>query len=265
MRRLALFEIAEPPSEAHFDEVVKCIQSCTYPWYRCIPEMRRKGKEGIQVTWEAMGATTGATWDMTRFHITMNVQIPVENVQYAFTHEAGHLVDWATLTDIEREEMYLLMHQRDPLWGHTSPVSPHHTDPTPWGPVTEDWLRGAYYEMFPYEAFARIFQRIWCSPDIPMPVAVRDQEFIYFHEPFDELLPKFKDITTRRVIELFPDIPGPGKPGHNPELWNATNWLSGQGLMKGKADGTFGVGQPMTRDQFALFEYRKAKLEGKVK
>ena len=42
----------------------------------------------------------------------------------------------------------------------------------------------------------------------------------------------------------------------------AVDWLTENGIMQGNAEGDLMLDQPLTRRQFAVLEYRIAKLEG---
>ena len=44
----------------------------------------------------------------------------------------------------------------------------------------------------------------------------------------------------------------------------AVDWLTENGIMQGNAEGDLMLDQPLTRRQFAVLEYRIAKLEGFV-
>lgn len=48
------------------------------------------------------------------------------------------------------------------------------------------------------------------------------------------------------------------------EVRAAVDWLTKNGIMQGNAEGDLMLDQPLTRRQFAVLEYRIAKLEGFV-
>ena len=54
----------------------------------------------------------------------------------------------------------------------------------------------------------------------------------------------------------------PGETDYEREVDQAVAWLTENGVMQGNGEGDLMLDQPLTRRQFAVMEYRLAKLEG---
>ena len=53
-------------------------------------------------------------------------------------------------------------------------------------------------------------------------------------------------------------------PGYEAEVQAAVAWLTENGVLQGNSQGDLMLDQPLTRRQFAVLEYRIARLEGFV-
>lgn len=157
MTRIGIFELTSPP-EGMVDTITATIAANAYPWERVQPYLTRAGIDAFTITWQRpdwMPNTTTGMWSAADNAIYLSTQFAgwQDDVPFVLTHEIGHMVDTACLTDAQRKRLMALMHNH-PDWG----VPPQVTHDSTEMRHDEIWSNGgAPYPAKVYECWADEF------------------------------------------------------------------------------------------------------------
>lgn len=239
--RLGPFLLIDPP-EGQAEMLRDTIAAIDYPWARLLPELRRDPQGAVVVRWDS-NMQQGATglYYPHKHDIVLGTRYAnwQDKVPFVFTHEVGHLVDYATLEYDERMALLALMHEKDESrWaGEEDPNNPG--EPHPWSHErehVEEWNSVQKDYLFrPRESYADLFVCAFAPK-----VWTRSPRFVHWTEEFD----KVRDITLRRNIVTYNDTEGTT---HE----DAIDWASVNGVIEGFEDGSFKPNEPVTRGQMA--------------
>lgn len=245
--RVGIFELVDPPP-GQVEMVRQVVETSLFPWNRLIPGLRADPDQACVVRWipdqmgNLTGKFTGATWEI---HLGTRSQSWENRVDFVFAHECGHLVDRASLDDVERQAIIDLFHAspRTYRWNDV----PQNGDENPWShdqPHNEDWRGGNDYLFAHHEAWADAFVEAFCPQQWMGPGWMR-----FIHSTGD--LEAVRRIVLERKIPMFSDIEGHA-------LEADIEWAAEQGLVTGKADGSFAPNEPVTRAQLCAVLHRQA-------
>lgn len=155
--RVGIFELVDPP-EGMVETITATVNAIAFPWEKVQPYLDREGIDAIQIKWELpswMSNQTTGNWYAADNTIYLGTQFSgwQENVPFVLTHEIGHFVDRAYLTDKQRTALMAVFHDH-PDWS-VPPQVTHDSDLM----HHEEWWGngGAPYPAKIYECFADEF------------------------------------------------------------------------------------------------------------
>lgn len=243
--RVGIFELVDPPPGGE-TLVRDVLAACDYPWARVLPAIRRDPDGAVLVKWDQPmpQSTTGLFYGGT-YEVHLHADVTRADA-FVFAHEAGHLVDRATLRHTDRQALTDLMH-RGPFvqlghYNHDHPDAGH---------VSEGWTdRSNHYPSMLNECYADLWVAAFCpdawNGNLP---GTRQHwpRFVHWTEDLDAV----RRLTLQRRIDVFTDI------ADNTHR-EAIEWAAAQGLVSGYSDGTFRPAEPITRAQLATILHRQA-------
>lgn len=228
--KMGLFDLVDPPP-GQAGKIISAYRKCNYPWERLIPYLRQDPDQRVIVRWGDTGQGASALYVGGPIEILMS-NAPWNmsgDTGFVFTHEVGHLVDAATLTNQDRTDLITMLHTAQPTIGHFDhdhPDAEHFVET--WNNFSEPFharIMEAYADAFVYE-FAR---DVWAGTSGG--VGSEEHYIRTIHWPLDSN--DIRTITLRRNIQVFSDVPTT-HPHYEGIMWAAAN-----NLVAGYSDGTF--------------------------
>jgi len=242
MTRHGIFTFENPPTDEALQQCLDALDSCDYPFERCLPELRRESDSLVRVTWEEDGPQ-GASgwyrgWNVNR--IVLSRRYTYTEFGFVFLHEAGHMVDDTVLTRDQRAALLAKWHTDldGPYDGRTDP-NDHSDDPGPfaWSHDTEHdegWRTRNDYLLRPNESFADAFVAAFAPTIFPN---------VRFAHWSDDIV-GIRQLILERAM-TYSDVNPDGVHTEN------INRASDLGLVNGYSDGTFKPSEPITREAVA--------------
>lgn len=205
----APFTLVDPPAGLA-DVVQKTLDAIDFPWDRLQSYLQKNDVESIKITTPMLSGvsnTVTGLWDPASMTIYLGTQFTnwIDDVPFVLTHEIGHLVDAAVLTEEQHSDIIKVMHSdlhwsSGQLYGHNTSEMTH----------DEDWWNGnaKNYSARIYECFADEFVAAF-APDIW-------NGNKGFHQHFPRFVHWTDKLDSIREIVLRQPIP---KPQEDPVRW----------------------------------------------
>lgn len=224
--RVAVFEIIGG-NQAQHDAIAEKARSCTYPWARLLPHIRKWDRTHLPVYIESFAdfelPGAGGYADRIGSAIHLNETLDPDRAGQVFINEAAHVVDAATFTRADQEAIMALV-----------------------SPATEDWLTwNVPYSQRAGEAFMAYFDHAFSDGFLSLNWGG------YYTLP-ESSVPAVRQIT----LDALADEPMPFTDWQDVTLDDEVERAAALGLIQGHADGSFDPQGQLTREQAAALLVR---------
>lgn len=228
VRKLALFELHNVPSEADYEACREVWLAGSFPWQWCVQHNTRVsgGNPHIPIGFKDRDGSLGYyTPGMNFINVDPVAAQGYERFRLTLTHELTHLIDAAILSSASKVLIHKLLHDGSPV----------RFEDCPSGGV---WRGGRSHQERPNEAFANVLPKLWCPPYSKSMTRYGPHYFTKLDEIWEVVMADTEDEYP------FSDVEGTT---HE----DAILWAVGRGVVRGYSDGTFRPNEPLTRGQGA--------------
>jgi hypothetical protein len=248
--RYGIFEIRpetfEGPTwqrDAAVQRVVDTLDACSFPWWRCIPALKRVDGPPpfpFPIDWKSSKDTSGWAGYVSRNHMWLTEHANVQTI----AHELAHVADLMSLGHSTTLKGPVFNTLTGPYRRTLLDLATFHGEG---GPTTDAWMPSGFnhvaWEFRPVEAFTVPWTRIYFKEVKYHYPVWRFAESWQWPSFFDEITQNAIEI---RRIQLFKDQANISQAHLDNVLW-----LAERDLVRGDANGNFNPHSNITREQLA--------------